>query len=213
MRPVAIVLALGLLLAAVLVVRLALDFTQLAPGIGVVVWLFAAAFLGLVGAQASAAWRAPRGATRPELSRAARAGLALSIPFALAGSQLDCMGTIFAGCHPACGFLSSKLAPAVALAALLHAFAGWGGFALAALVLAFPLLVPNCTCRNPVNAYWIELLGKSPACYASSFAVVLTATSALLTRRLVVPALVLCWSVVAVLAAFWVGHHYFDWPW
>lgn len=211
MRPVAGLLGLGLSAAAVLVVRLALDFTRLAPAIGAVVWVFALAFLALVGSQVVLAWRG--GAGPGALPVRTRIGLCAAVPCALAGSQLDCMGTLFSGCTPACHALSTLVAPAVALAVLVHAAFALRGAALASLALALPLLVPNCTCRNPVNAFWIDALGRSPACYASSFAVTLLVAAALWTRRLVAPSLVLAWGTVAILTVFFVGHHVYGWPW
>jgi hypothetical protein len=75
------------------------------------------------------------------------------------------------------------------------------------------LLIPNCVCRNPVNRWWIDLLGQSPACFAGGFAVLLTSASALASGRRVLAALALSWSIVATLLAFWIGHHYYRFPW
>ena len=214
MRIVAGLLALGLLGASILVLRLALDFTRLAPAIGVLVWIFAVAFLTLVGTQLLLAWRrGDRASPEGELTARTRLGLCLAVPFALAGAQLDCMGTLLEGCTPTCRTLSTVVAPAMALAAVVHGLFGWWSALLGLLALSFPLLVPNCNCRNPVNAFWIDELGRSPACYASSFAVTLVVVSALATRRLIVPSLALAWGTVAVLMVFFVGHHFFDWPW
>jgi hypothetical protein len=84
---------------------------------------------------------------------------------------------------------------------------------LAASAVSLALLYPNCICRNPANAWWIDQLGRSPACYASAFSVFLIASTALLTGRLAVPALLLAWGVVATTVAFWIGHHDFHVPW
>ena len=82
-----------------------------------------------------------------------------------------------------------------------------------AVGVALGFFVPNCTCRNPVNAWWIASLGRSPACYVSGVGVFLIASTALVTRRRVVSAALLAWGVVAATLAFWVGHHYFNVPW
>jgi hypothetical protein len=191
--------------------RLAYDLGRRSAGFGLVVWVFWAVFLVLALAQLRAAWSAA--ADRSPLTRGQRMGLVLAVPFGLLGSIVDCMGLSFHGCSVPCAFLSRAVAPAVALLVAAYGLTDGSVWRSAALGLAFVLLVPNCRCRNPVNAFWIDLLGLSPACFVSGFSVTLVALSALATRRHAGAALALAWSTIAVLLVFFVGHHYYDWPW
>lgn len=202
-------LALGVVLASGLVGKLALDLARRDALMGCLVWGFYAFFLGLAGLQLAGAWQGKTGA----ISRAQRLGLALAVPAGLLGSVVDCMGLSLVSCSPACGFLTKVVAPAVALLALLHGLTAARTPLALALALSFALLYPNCTCYNPVNAGWIDVLGRSPACFASGFTVSWVASAALLTRRFAAASLALSWGTVAVQLAFFVGHHYFDWPW
>ena len=209
-RPVSGLLTLAFLLAAGLLLRLALDLGRRDALFGLVVWGFYACFLGLLLAQLALAWR---GSPGPPLARAGRIALALAVPVALLGSVLDCMGLSFQGCSPVCTFLTTVLAPLVGVLALLHGLTAGDGWIFGASLLSFGLLVPNCECYNPVNAFWIDAIGRSPACFVSGFTVTLVASSALVTRRFTRASLLLAWGTIAVLLTFFVGHHYFHWPW
>jgi len=209
-RPVNGLLTLGFLLAAGLLGRLAFDLGRRDALFGVLVWGFYACFLALGLAQLTGVWRADPGAA---LSRGRRIGLALAIPAGLLGAILDCMGLSVHGCSPVCTFLTTVLAPLIGLLALLHGLTAGSGWILGAGALSFGLLVPNCECYNPVNAFWIDALGRSPACFVSGFTVTLVASCALISRHFVRAALALAWSTIAVILVFFVGHHYFRWPW
>jgi hypothetical protein len=200
-----------LFLGAVLLGRLVFDLGRLHAAIAVCVGGFYLGFLVVTAANVLALVRGSPAA--PALGRSVRFGLAFAVPVALIASTLDCMGLDFGGCTPACGFLTRAVAPAVAALVLLHAWTGGSAWVLAAAVGALALLIPNCVCRNPVNRPWIDLLGRSPACYASAFSVFLLASTTLAARQFVRPALVLAWGVVAAELAFWIGHHYFHVPW
>ncbi len=201
----------GLLLAGVLLGRLVLDLVELQPVFGALAAAFYVGMLLHVGANSVTLLR---GSPRADsVSARSRIALAAAIPVALFSSALDCMGIELSGCTTECSVLIRGVAPAVALLALLHAFTGGAAWLVAALALAFSLLYPHCVCRNPVNAWWMDLMGRSPACLSSSFAVILIAGSSLAARRRTAIALFLSWGVIGVLIAFWVGHHYFDFPW
>ena len=202
---------LELVLGAVLLGRLVFDLGKLHVAIAACVGAFYAGFLVVGAANVRVLVRGVPPA--PAIGRAARLGLAIAVPVALLASTLDCMGLDFDGCTSSCGFLTRAVAPAVAVLVVIHALTAGPGWLLAAAAGALALLVPNCVCRNPVNRFWIGILGRSPACYASAFAVILLATTALGGRRLVRPALVCIWGVVVAQLAFWIGHHYFHVPW
>lgn len=201
----------GLVLAAIVLGRLVLDLSRLHVAIGVCVLGFYVGLLAVVGPNVM---RLVRGAPpAPEMGSSRRWAFAIAVPVSLLASVLDCMGLDFVGCTPVCGALMHYIAPAVSILILLYALTGTVGWIFCASVLALGLLVPNCVCRNPVNIGWIRLIGQSPACYASAFAVFLLASTALATRRSVVLALLLAWGVVTAQLLFWIGHHYFHVPW
>ena len=202
---------LGFGVAIVLLGRLTLDLGRLHAAIAICIGGFYLGFLLVVGSNVLELVRGE--APGPELRRGSRWSLAIAVPIALLGSVLDCMGLGFEGCTPTCAFLMHVVAPIVAAAFLLHAATGARVWVLLAVLAALALMVPNCVCRNPVNRGWIELLGQSPACYASSVAVILLAGTTLAARRRVRLALALAWGVVTAELAFWIGHHYFHVPW
>lgn len=204
-------LVVGWIPAAILLGRLTWDLGSLGVLLAIPIWIFYLGFLALASAHAVLTLRAgvraePRGA-------GVRYSLALVIPVAFLASILDCMGLEFVGCTGMCGFLMQIWAPLVALGALLFAVTGVGGILTALSAAALLFVVPNCVCYNPINGPWIDLLGKSPACYAGSFGVTLVALGALRTGRLFLPSLALCWLATLAMLAFFVGHHFYDYPW
>ncbi len=200
-----------LALGAGLLGRLVFDLGRLNAAIAICVGVFYAGFLAVTAANVQALVRGS--ASGPAPGKPMRFALALAIPVSLLGSTLDCMGLDFDGCTQVCGFLTRAVAPAVAVLAILFAWTEARALAFLAALGALALLYPNCVCRNPVNRWWIDLLGRSPACYTSAFAVFLIASTALAGRRLVRPAVFLAWGVVAAQLAFWIGHHHFHVPW
>jgi hypothetical protein len=201
----------GLALASVVLGRLVYDFFRVHAAIGVAVALFFAGFLAVVGPNVMSL---VRGAPPADPVRAwQRIALALAVPVALLAAVLDCMGLDFIGCTRMCEALMRGVAPAVSLLILLYALTGWSVWIACAGAVALTLLVPNCVCRNPINRGWIAMLGQSPACYASGFAVFLLSSTALATRRRVAWALALAWGIVVVGLLFWYGHHYHRIPW
>ncbi len=203
--------AAGLLLAAIILGRLVFDLYRVHAAIGVCVFAFFVGFLTVVTPNVV---RLVRGTPAGDpMSIVPRLALALAVPVALLASVLDCMGLDFIGCTPTCEALMRGVAPAVSLLILLYAVTGWNAWIACAGLLALTLLIPNCVCRNPVNRGWIALLGQSPACYATGFAVFLLASTALVTRRSVGVSLVLAWGIVGAGLLFWYGHHYHHIPW
>ena len=204
-------LALGLLPAAVLLGRLAWDLGGLGPWLALLVWIFYASFLVLGSAHALAALQGQQ-ADAP-LSTARRVVLGAVIPVALLASTLDCMGLAFVGCTSTCGFLMQIWAPLVGVLAIAHVLTGRRAILVLTNAAIFPFVVPNCLCSNPINRPWIELLGQSPACYAGSFGVSLLALGALRSGRWTVPSIAVTWLATLAMLAFFVGHHFYDYPW
>lgn len=210
-RTFAWLAALAFGVSVILIGRLVIDLGSLHVAIAVCVAVYYLGFLAVVGSNVRHLLRgAPAG---PEIGAGARWTLALLVPLALIGSMLDCMGLSFTGCTPVCAFLMHFVAPAVSACVALHVATGRFAWLLAALVAGLALAFPNCCCANPANRFWIELLGRSPACFASSLGVFLLAATALATRRLVRPALLLASGVVLTEFLFWIGHHYYHVPW
>jgi hypothetical protein len=204
-------LLLGWGLGAVLLGRLAFDLGRLHPVMALAVGGFYLGFLVVVGLNARSLARGEASAQRP--TRGRRVALGLAVPLALLASGLDCMGLELSGCTTTCGVLMRGVGPAIALLVGLHAVTGVRAWLPVSLLGSFALLVPNCVCRNPVNRWWIDLLGQSPACFAASFGVLLLAIAALASGRRVLPSLLLAWGVVTAQLAFWIGHHYYQFPW
>lgn len=198
-------------LGAVLLGRLTFDLGRLHPVMAIAVGGFYLGWLVVLGANARSLARGQAPARRP--GRSTRMALGLAVPLALLAAGLDCMGLELAGCTTTCGVLMRGVGPLLALLVGLHALTGVRVWLSAGLVGSFALLVPNCVCGNPVNRWWIDQIGRSPACFAASFAVLLLAVSALASGRRVALALGLAWGVVVAQIAFWVGHHYYHFPW
>ena len=207
----AALLFVGLIPAAILLGRLTWDLGSLGVLLAIPIWIFYLGFLALASAHAILT---ARGAVREEPRGAGvRYGLALVVPVAFLASILDCMGLEFTGCTASCTFLMQIWAPLIGLGALSFAVTGVTGLLTALSAAALLFVIPNCVCYNPINGPWIDLLGKSPACYAGSFGVTLVALGALRTGRLALPSLLLTWLATLAMLAFFVGHHFYDYPW
>jgi len=210
-RAHGVLLTLGLLPAAVLLLRLTLDLGALGVALAIPIWIFFLGFLALAGTHAVLTLRG-RASPEPAGPRA-RLALVLVVPVAFLASILDCMGLEFTGCTAVCGFLMRIWTPLVTLVVLAFAVTGASVLLTAASAATLLFVVPNCVCYNPINGPWIDLLGKSPACYAGSFGVTLVALGALRTARLVGPSIALCWLATLAMLAFFAGHHFYDYPW
>jgi hypothetical protein len=199
--------------AAVLIVyaRGSYDFSRFEPLVAVPIWLFFLGTLWLVSANLRAAFRVPQPSS--VVGRWSRFALVAAIPVGLLASGLDCTGATLSGCSPVCFFLIRIGTPLVALAAAAYVITGrpWLLTAVTAMCLVF--LVPNCHCYNPLNRWWLHRLPLSPACFAASLWAGVIAIAALSWRKLVPLAVAACWLVNAILLGFFVGHHYFHFPW
>ncbi len=208
--PIAVVLGVSYLAALVLLGKLTSDLGELDPLFTYPAWgVFLFAF-GIAGANVLRAWR---GGPAREVPRWARAALVLAIPTAFVASVLDCMGLSFLGCTDLCNVFARVGTPALALLAFVHYFTA--DRVTLGLLTTLPLvfLYPNCLCRNPINRDWIDWLGQSPACFGSAFGASLIALAALHGGALVRLSVVATWTIVVGMLAFFVGHHYYDYPW
>src|SRR5688572_18532953 len=209
-RWIAFVLTVSYLAAAVLLAKLTNDLGKLDPLFVWPAWgMFAFAF-GVAGANVI---RASRQLYPEAIPRWARAGLVLAIPTAFIASVLDCMGLSFRGCTDVCDVFARIGTPVVAVVALLHYFTAGRMFLALLTILPLGFLYPNCVCRNPINRDWIDWLGQSPACFGSAVGVSVISLAALHTGTRVRLSIVASWTIVIGMLAFFVGHHYYNYPW
>ncbi|HVF90682.1 MAG TPA: hypothetical protein VNH22_11495 [Blastocatellia bacterium] len=200
----------GLVLAAFLLFRFAIDFSaQMSPLIAGPFWLLALATLLVAGANLAQGSRyRHRG-----LAERARPYLLWAIPLGFIASSLDCMGLTLWGCTRGCSVIKLGIIPAIALTCAAYNRGRRPWMLTAIVALSFAALVPHCLCYNAGNGWWIDRLGASPVCYVWGFAVTLVAVAALRTGALILPSLALCASIVGGSLAFFVGHHFFHFPW
>ena len=192
--------------SAVLLARFAWDFSAAFPLLAVPFCLLVAGTLGL----AAANLRAPASATR---TGAAGYALLALVPLAFLASSLGCTGLALEGCSPFCTFVKLVWVPLIASACALYA-ATRRPFALAAVAaMAIVPLAPHCVCYNAANAWWIDTIGRSPVCYAWGTTVSVLAVSSLRSGARTLASLAACGAVVGGALAFFVGHHYFQFPW
>jgi hypothetical protein len=201
----------GLVISAVLLIRFAIDFAE-----GMKWWL-AAPFCLLVilalGAGVANVFSAARTESVTAHPDAKRALLLAAIPLAFLASSLGCMGLSLQGCSPFCTFVKLVWIPMIALVCAIYFVFGKQLWLTAITALSFVPLFPHCVCYNVGNAWWIDRIGASPLCYGWGFAVSIIAVGALRIARHLQPSLVVCFTIIAGAAGFFVSHHYFQFPW
>jgi hypothetical protein len=193
--------------SAVLLARFAWDFSVAFPAL-------ALPFCALV---AGALWLAVANLRSPKSGGGApgAVGYALLalVPLAFLASSLGCTGLALEGCSPFCTFVKLVWVPLVAVACAVYAATRRAAALAAVAAMAVVPLAPHCVCYNAANAWWIDTIGRSPVCYAWGTAVTVVALSSVRSgaRRLASQAA--CGAVVCGALAFFVGHHYFQFPW
>ena len=203
-------LAAGLVVASVFLLRFAIDFsTQMAPLLAVPFWLLVMVTLLVAAASLR---RVSKDSPR-ESARQARPFLLLAIPLGFIASSLSCMGLTLEGCSRGCSIIKFAVIPALALTCAAYYFGHREWMLTVILALSFAALVPHCLCYNVGNGWWIDRIGASPICYVWGFAVTLVSVGALRAGRLVLPSLALCASIIGGSLAFFVSHHFFHFPW
>ena len=202
----AVALAAGL----VIVVRGAYDLSRLDPLLPIPIWLFFFFSFGLILANLLLGFETA--ASQKQLNRWTRAALVLAIPTAFLGAALDCMGLALSGCNPVCMFLVRGWFHLIVIASASYLVIGSRWVLLTITLLSFVYLIPNCICYNPMNAWWLQHLNLSPACFGAGYWVSLIAVSALLWRRFTLASAVACWTINLALLAFFVGHHFYHVP-
>ena len=146
-------------------------------------------------------------------NRKAFALLLVMMPMGIVASALDCTGFSIAGCTPICTLLKTTWLPVLILLGMVFWFSEeWYTLALlTASVLVFA--VPHCVCYNFGNGWWIDRIGVSPVCYAWGMMVSLISIGGIATGRWILHAILINSAIISGATAFFVGHHYFKYPW
>ena len=206
-------LIIGFLLAAFLLVRFAIDFTNEMP------LLLAVPFcLLVVAALAITAFNLLHSygyEIQNSNRKIARGLLLLAIPLGFLASSLDCSGLSTAGCTTFCTFIKIVWIPLLAILGLTYFFFNNAWLLVVITAMSFVTLVPHCICYNVGNGWWIERIGASPTCYAWGFLVSLIAISAIKikSKPQVWASLLICGTIFSGAFGFFIAHHYFHYPW
>ena len=201
----------GLILAAVLLIRFAVDFSrEMNLLLAALFWLLVAGSLAVSGANIFRGLK-----NRPPLPVAGTSRMLLLafIPLGFLASSLDCTGLSLEGCSSFCTFVKLVWIPLIAVACAANFFTGKGWLLTALTAMAFVPLVPHCVCYNVGNGWWIDLLGASPVCYVWGFVVSLISISALRTGARTWLSLAVTGAIIGGATVFFISHHYFHFPW
>ena len=201
----------GVIISAVLLIRFAIDFSDGAQ------WWLAAPFwllvvVGLVVGLFNVSGKS-RSEQEPVYRERRKALLLAVIPLGFLSSSLDCTGLSAHGCSPFCTFVKVVWIPIMVLTCVGGFVSGKQAWLAVIAMLSFVPLVPHCVCYNVGNAWWIDLLGESPLCYGWGFIVSMIALGALRKGEHLWASIAVCCTIVAGASAFFVTHHYFEFPW
>ncbi|HLG15914.1 MAG TPA: hypothetical protein VJH03_15620 [Blastocatellia bacterium] len=201
----------GVLVVALLLARFALDFSaSVAWWLAVPFWLLAAA---AISASVVNLLAAVRGESARPASQKTRGLLLAAIPVAMFAASLDCSGLALSGCSRFCSFIKLVWIPLIAVGCAAHFLTRLNSLLGVLTLMSFLPLAPHCVCYNVANAWWIDRIGASPECYVWGFAVSMVSLTAL--SRVVRPwvSIGVSWSIIGGAAGFFIGHHYFQFPW
>jgi len=201
------------LIAAILLLRFAVDFAVAGPILAVPFWGLVALSLVLMGVNAFSSPRARERVKDNASDRRMRAVLLLFIPLGFLASSLDCTGLSLQGCSPFCTFIKLAWIPLLAIACLVwYKTADRRGPAVLS-IMSFVPLFPHCICYNLANAWWIDRIGASPECYIWGFVVSTLAVSSLAARQRYLLTIFMSALIIIGSLGFFVAHHYFRFPW
>jgi hypothetical protein len=204
-------LVLGLICASILLIRFAISFSTLGWPLAIPFWVLVVASLVTLSAHVFTASRSSAPPALPGFK--ARLLLCAAIPIGFLASSLDCMGLAVEGCSSFCTFVKLVWIPAVAAVSASFAARPVRPITLVLTGTSFVPLAPHCVCYNAGNSWWIDLLGRSPECYAWGFVAGMIIIGSLWTGRRFVWSGLVAWSIIGGALAFFVGHHYFGFPW
>jgi hypothetical protein len=214
-------LRIGWLIAAVLMIRFALDFS-----VGMSWWLalpfcvlvLASLGLGFVNLlELKGRGRAPKD-LRPKRTKGTKGSvgwvvLLAAVPISFLTSSLDCTGLSLYGCSPLCTFIKLVWIPVIAGLCATYFWIGKPVWLMAISLAAFVTLIPHCVCYNVGNRWWINALGASPLCYGWGFLISVLVVGAIRNRATLSLTLLVSLTIVVGSVGFFVSHHYFQYPW
>lgn len=210
-RLASVLLTIGFIACEGLLIGLAYDMRRCGTLFLILGLLGAAALVPIAISQTVASFRPSH--PSPMLGLWQRVILLMAVPLGMLACALSCMGVDLHACHPICGFLTHVAIPLTAVLAAVSALVPRVTLRLALTGLCLVFLIPNCHCYNYVNARWIDLLGLSPVCFAPGVLASILAIWPLHTGRGFWSSIVAAYLIVAGSMSFFIGHHYFHFPW
>ncbi|HYL97325.1 MAG TPA: hypothetical protein VEZ90_00095 [Blastocatellia bacterium] len=201
---------LGGVVSSVLLFKFALDFSVQPLPLSVPFWTLVICAVGLLAYNAASPGKKGVDA---ELRPVYRAALLLIVPAGFFAASLGCTGLAPFGCTPFCTFIKLVWVPAVGIAALVYSFRPSPRILLLITAMCFVPLYPHCVCSNAANEWWIERFGTSGECYVWGFTCGLIVLTAVRKQCAVRASLSVSGMIVTGSMAFFVGHHYFKFPW
>lgn len=200
------------LISALLLLRFAIDFNAQGLMLAIPFWALVVFALIVMGVNAFSGTTASTRENR-SADRRIRTVLLISAPIAFLGSSLDCSGLSLRGCTPFCTVIKLVWIPLIAVAcAVYYITRDHRSLAVLSAISLVPL-VPHCSCYNVANAWWIDLAGASPECYAWGFVVTSLVVGSLAAGRRYSITLVVALLIIGGSMGFFVAHHYFKFPW
>lgn len=201
-------LQLGFFISTALLLKFLADFSHLS---GLIAAPLALLIVATVFVSANNVF-GKRGA-RSDCDRKSTALLAAAVPLGFIASSLDCTGLSLAGCAAYCTAIKTTAIPLLAILGFAFYRTKRAPFLIASTAISLAALVPHCLCYNAANAWWIDRLGASPQCYVWGFATTIIAASALLKATRPRASIAICYAIIGGALCFFVGHHYFQFPW
>ena len=199
-------------ISALLLLRFAIDFNSEGLMLAMPFWALVVFALIVMGVNAfSSATASTREQGRSD--RTIKTVLLISAPIAFLASSLDCTGLSLRGCTPFCTVIKLVWIPLIAVACgAYYITRDHRGLAVLS-VISFVPLVPHCSCYNVANAWWINHAGASPECYSWGFVVTSLMIGSLVAGKRYLVTIVACLLIIGGSMGFFVGHHYFGFPW
>jgi hypothetical protein len=206
-----LILSFGFLLASVLLIRFAVDFSnEMSLMLALPFWALVLTALSIAALNL---FRAKREKGNSERSRKGQISLLAAIPLGFLASTLDCMGLSVEGCTPYCTFIKLGWIPLITLVCAMYVITRKAWLITVISLMAFVTLLPHCVCYNPGNGWWIDRLGASPVCYSWGFVVSVISVGALRPGALYWPSVGVSYAIITGATGFFISHHYLHFPW
>lgn len=201
----------GFILSAGLLFKFGWDFSKAYSVLGVPFWLLVGVTLMVSFIKVFATLKSQP--SRKTCESKLHGGLIAAIPLGFLVASLGCSGLTARGCTAFCTFIKIFWIPLIAMACLAYYSTRREVFLRVVTGMSLVPIVPHCICYNVVNAWWIDHIGASPECYAWSLAMSVLSVATLLKEGRLWPSLVICYTIIGGALSFFLGHHYFHFPW